>query len=67
MKKEKISTSGTDDKGNTLFTVKAEYVSSVWDMSGNRLRFVYKPEERLLTLLEGNKDNLYVLYGELYE
>lgn len=46
---------------NSLFFIKAEYITDVWDNEGNRLKFNYNIPNEKLTIF-GDYEGIYVLY-----
>lgn len=49
------------NENNSLFTIKAEYITDVWDTIGNRLKFDYNVSNEVLTIF-GDYEGIYVLY-----
>jgi len=46
---------------NSLFFIKAEYITDVLDTKGNRLKFDYNVPNEKLTIF-GDYESIYVLY-----
>jgi hypothetical protein len=46
---------------NSLFSIKTEYITDVWDNEGNRLKFDYNIPNEKLTIF-GDYGGIYVLY-----
>jgi len=49
------------NKINSLFLIKAEYVTNVWDIEGNKLKYVYSINDEQLTIF-GDYE---VIYAEM--
>lgn len=46
---------------NSIFFIKAQYVTDVWDTESNKLKYVYTIVDEKLTIL-GDYEAIYVLY-----
>lgn len=46
---------------NSLFFIKSKYITDVWDIDGNRLKFEYNILNEKLTIF-GDHESIYVLY-----
>jgi hypothetical protein len=49
------------DANNSLFFIKVECITDVWDSEGNRLKFDYNIPNEKLTIF-GDYEGIYVLY-----